>query len=373
MTAASVPDCLLRRLPSTRYSRRVIADFRSDTLTKPTPAMREAMARAEVGDDVFGEDPTVRQLETEAAALLRHEAALFVPSGTMGNQVCIHVHCRPGDEVVCEERSHVYFFEGGSMARLTGAQARLLAAGDGFPQPEQLAGAVRRDDPHFPRSRLLVLENTHNMAGGRVLPPSRFGALVAEARRLGLRVHVDGARLCNAAVAAGCAVADLARGVDSVSLCLSKGLGAPVGSVIAGSAAFVAEARRVRKAFGGGMRQAGVLAAAGLLALREGPGLLATDHARAKRIAVACAGMRGLRVDVAAVETNILMVDLESAPASALVEFLAERGVRALAVGPRRVRFVTHRDLDDVQVDQCIAAIAEWVASLPHPQHPSQP
>jgi threonine aldolase len=351
----------------------MIADFRSDTLTLPTPAMREAMARAEVGDDVFGEDPTVRRLEAEAAEFLGTPAALFVPSGTMANQVAIHVHCRPGDELLCEERSHVYQYEGGSMARLSGTQARLLAAPSGFPSPEQVAAAVRGDDPHLPCSRLLVVENTHNMAGGRVLRPEGFAALVAAARAHGLRVHLDGARLANAAVAAGCAVGELTRGADSVAMCFSKGLGAPVGSVVAGSTEFVAQARRVRKALGGGMRQAGVLAAAGLIALREGPTLLAADHARARRMAVAFAALPGLLVDVAAVETNILMVDLDSAAPSALLTFLAARDVRALAVGTRRVRFVTHRDLSDVQVDHCIAAVSAWAASAAAKTSPGKP
>ncbi len=336
------------------------ADFRSDTLTKPNEAMRRAMAAAEVGDDVFGEDPTVRRLEECAAALLGLPAALYVPSGTMGNQICIHVHCRPGDELICEERSHVYQFEGGSVARLSGTQVRLLAAVDGFPTPAQIGAAVRRDDPHFPHSRLLVLENTHNMAGGRVLRPERHAELVATAKGLGLAVHLDGARLVNAAVAAGCAVSELTRGVDSLSMCLSKGLGAPVGSVVGGSAAFIAQARRVRKAFGGGMRQVGVLAAAGLVALEEGPDLLGRDHARARRMAEAFAALPGLAVDLSAVETNILMVDLTAADASALVGFLATRDVRALAIGPRRVRFVTHRDLVDADIDTCIAAVVAW-------------
>lgn len=321
------------------------------------------MARAEVGDDVFGEDPTVKRLEAEAAAVLGVAAALYVPSGTMANQIAIHVHCRPGDEVVCEERSHVYQFEGGSMARLSGAQARLLPAANGFPRPEQLAAAVRRDDSHFPRTRLLVIENTHNMAGGRVLDEPAFAGLVAEAKRLGLLVHIDGARLLNAAVAAGCPASHLTRGAESVSMCLSKGLGAPVGSLVGGSVEFVAQAHRVRKALGGGMRQAGVLAAAGLCALRDGPQLLVEDHARARRMAAAFASLPGLVVDLAAVETNILMVDLAAADPSALLAFLAARDIRALAVGPRRLRFVTHRDLSDAQVDHCIAAVSQWAAS----------
>ena len=336
----------------------VLADFRSDTLTRPTAAMRAAMAEAVVGDDVFGEDPTVRSLEEEGAGLLGQEAALYVPSGTMANQCAIHVHCRPGDELICEERSHVYVFEGGSIARLSGTQVRPLRATDGFPDPADVTAAVRSDDVHFPRSRLLVLENTHNMAGGRVLGAERFDALVATARARGLRIHVDGARLCNAAVAAGVPVSRLARGVDSVSLCLSKGLGAPVGSLLAGSRAFVAEARRVRKAFGGGMRQAGVIAAAGLLALREGPRLLPRDHARASELAERLGAIRGLAP--VRPETNIVMVDVDGGRARSLVDRLAVDGILALAIGPARVRFVTHRDLDDAAVPRCCDAVLAW-------------
>ncbi len=335
------------------------ADFRSDTLTRPTTAMRRAMAEAEVGDDVFGEDPTVCRLEGEGAALLGAAAAMFVPSGTMANQIAVHVHCRPGDELICEERCHVYCFEAGAAARWSGVQVRPLPAARGFPAAAELAAAVRPDDPHAPRSRLLVVENTHNMAGGTVLAAGEFAALVAEAKRLELRVHVDGARLVNAAVACGCAPVELARGADSVSLCLSKGLGAPVGSLLAGSTEFVARARRARKAFGGGMRQAGVLAAAGLIALREGPRWVADDHRRAARLAADLQGIRGLRA--AAPESNIVMVDLDGdAEPADLLAHLAARGVRALAVGARRVRFVTHHDLDDAGVERCATAVREW-------------
>jgi threonine aldolase len=335
------------------------ADFRSDTLTTPDAAMRAAMAAAEVGDDVFGEDPTVRRLEEEAAALLGMERALFTPSGTMANQIAIHVHCRPGDELICEQRSHVFVYEGGSAARLSGTQVRPLPADDGFPSAADVTAAIRVDDPHFPRSRLLVLENTHNMAGGRVLAPTRQHELVAVARAAGMRVHVDGARLCNAAVALGVVPADLTRGLDSVSLCLSKGLGAPVGSVLAGDAAFVHEARRVRKAFGGGMRQAGVLAAAGLLALRDGRTRLAADHARARRIAEALATTPGCTIDKARVETNIVLVDVAFEP-KVLLDFLAGRGVRALPVARHRIRFVTHRDVTDAHVDRLLAALSAF-------------
>lgn len=337
-----------------------VADFRSDTVTLPTPEMRRAMAAAEVGDDVLGEDPTILELERRVAKLLGKEAALFVPSGTMANQVAIHVHCRAGDELICEERSHVFAFEGGSAARLSGTQVRPLAGERGFPSAAAVRGAVRSDDPHHPRSRLLVVENTHNMAGGTVLDAAGIAELAAAAQEAGLSVHVDGARLWNAAVALEVRPADLAAAADSVSVCLSKGLGAPVGSLLAGSARFVAEARRARKAFGGGMRQAGVLAAAGLVALEEGIARLAEDHRRARELAAGLGGIAGLRASVP--ETNIVMVDLEKGLPHDLLAFLAERGVRAASVGPRRVRFVTHRDVGDAHVERCIHAASQWAA-----------
>jgi threonine aldolase len=337
-----------------------VHDFRSDTMTRPSSAMRAAMAVAEVGDDVWGEDPTVRELERDGAAFLGKDAALLLPSGTMANQVAIHVHCRPGDELLCEERSHVYYYEGGAIARLSGTQVRLLRAADGFPTPEQVAAAVRPDDDHFPRSRLLVLENSHNMAGGRIADAARVQALAQTARQHGMSVHCDGARLANAAVALGTAASALAAPFDSVSLCLSKGLGAPVGSLLAGTAGFVAAARRARKAFGGGMRQAGVLAAAGLLALRDGVGLLAEDHRRARELAVGLAQLPFLQVDQDAVETNIVMADVRVGEAGAFVAFLATFGVLAALAGPARVRFVTHRDLGDADVAACLVAASAF-------------
>ena len=288
------------------------------------------MAEAEVGDDVWGEDPTVRALEEHTAGLLGKEAAVFVPSGTMANQLAIHVHCRPGDELVCEERSHVFFYEGGAIARLSGTQVRTLQAADGFPTPEQVQSVVRVDDPHYPRSRLLVLENTHNMAGGRVADASRIAALADVARSAGMSVHVDGARLMNAAVALGCAPRDLVAAADTTTICLSKGLGAPVGSLLAGPADFLHEARRARKAFGGGMRQAGVLAAAGLLALQEGPANMAIDHRRARELASGLAELPwpqdpdaasrdcAAAVDVAATESNIVLLHLPAESGAAV-------------------------------------------------------
>lgn len=348
-----------------------IADLRSDTSTVPTEAMRRAMATAEVGDDVRGEDPTVRRLEQETAALLGKAAALYLPSGTMANQVAIHVHCRPGDELICEERSHVYFFEGGSIARLSGTQVRLLSAANGFPTAPQVAAAVRADDPHHARSRLLVLENTHNMAGGRVASAATMAALAAAAHAHGLAVHVDGARLLNAAVALGCPARDLVADADTVSLCLSKGLGAPVGSLLAGSEAFVHEARRARKAFGGGMRQAGVIAAAGLLALRDGPALLPHDHERAQRLARGLAELPWCAVDPAVVETNIVMADLRTGAPAALLSHLQRHGVLAATAGPRRVRFVLHRDVDDSMLQRCLAACRSFDAAAASTSSPS--
>jgi len=348
----------------------VPADFRSDTMTAPTPAMRQAMATAEVGDDVWGEDPTVQALEREGAAFLGKPAAVFVPSGTMANQIAIHVHCRPGDELICEERSHVFLFEGGGAARLSGTQVRTLVAADGFPSTEQVEDAVRADDDaHYPRSRLLVLENSHNMAGGRVAGVERLGALAAVARAHGMRVHCDGARLANAAVALGCAASELVAMVDSTTLCLSKGLGAPVGSLLAGSAEFVAAGRRARKAFGGGMRQAGVIAAAALLALQEGPAQLAADHAAAQRLVAGLQSLPWGSVEPDAVETNMVMLELGAGDAASLIGHLERSGIRASATGRTRVRFVTHRDIPVDGVDRCVDACARYrpEASAPPP------
>ena len=344
-----------------------IADFRSDTSTLPTAAMRQAMANAEVGDDVRGEDPTVRALEAEGALLLGKPAALFLPTGTMANQVAIHVWCRPGDELICEDRSHAYFFEGGSIARWSGTQVRALAAPDGFPAPAQVEAAVRSDDVHHPRSRLLLIENSHNMAGGRVAGAARLRALADAARKHGLLIHVDGARLVNAAVALACKVSDLVAMADSASLCLSKGLGAPVGSLLAGDEKFITEARRVRKAFGGGMRQAGVIAAAGLLALREGPALLAADHERARTLARGLAELPWCAVDLAATETNIVMADLRAGTPGALLSHLKAQGVLASQYGPSRVRFVLHRDVDDGHVERGLLACRTFVPGGPAP------
>lgn len=333
-----------------------IADFRSDTVTQPDAEMRQAMAQAEVGDDVFGEDPTIHAIEEEAAHFLGKESALFVPSGTMANVIAVHVHCRPGDELICEERSHVVLYEAGGLARFSGVLPRTLVSSTGFPTAAQVSGAVRADNPHHPRSRLLLLENSHNMSGGRVLDPAGMAELCAVAHERGLRVHVDGARLANAAVASGCAARELVVAVDSVSLCFSKGLGAPVGSVIAGKRDFIHDARRTRKALGGGMRQAGVIAAAARLALRDGPARLAVDHARARRVADALAGLPGFDLDPSLVQTNIVMVELPQREPREFIEYLDTLRIRAMVFGPHLVRLVFHRDLTDEHIDRFIAA-----------------
>ncbi|MCA8943615.1 MAG: aminotransferase class I/II-fold pyridoxal phosphate-dependent enzyme [Planctomycetes bacterium] len=336
-------------------------DFRSDTITRPTREMRDAMASAVVGDDVFGEDPTVARLERAAADLLGMDAAVFVPSGTMANQVAIHVHCRSGDEAICDARAHVALFEAGAAARFSGVTLRGLASEDGFPSVGAIDAAIQPDDVHRTRTRLLALENTHNMAGGTVLDAVGVADRVACARRHGLVVHVDGARLVNASVAAGASPAELVRGADSVSLCLSKGLGAPVGSVLAGNAGFVAEARRARKAFGGGMRQAGVVAAAGLIALRDGPELLARDHERATRLAEGLRDVAGVRPHTP--QTNMVMLDVAPGRAASLVDFIARREVYALAVLADRIRFVVHRDLEESAIERCLEAVRAWAST----------
>ncbi|HXU43998.1 MAG TPA: GntG family PLP-dependent aldolase, partial [Thermoanaerobaculia bacterium] len=332
--------------------------------------MRRAMAEAEVGDDVWGEDPTVARLESEAAATLGLEAALFVPSGTMGNQIALHLHTRPGREVICEATAHIYEFEMGAMAALSGIVPRLLPTADGLITPVQVAAAFRPAAGFATPTALLAVENTHNVAGGIVYDRQRLDELIAAGRKLGLPVHLDGARIFNAAVALGTPAAELARGFDSVMFCLSKGLGAPVGSLLCGNRDFIAAARNVRKMFGGGMRQSGVLAAAGLLALRDGPGRLAADHARARRLAEAVAALPGVEIDLARVRTNILVfrvgratggsLDEPVGPARSFLDRLAKHGILGSQFGAEKVRLVTHRDVSDQDVDRAVEALASF-------------
>jgi threonine aldolase len=325
----------------------MLIDLRSDTVTKPTPAMRAQMAQAEVGDDVYGEDPTVNRLQERVADLLGKEAALFVPSGVMANQIALAIHTQPGAEVLVPFGAHCLRYESGAAAALAGVQLRELGAGDGRFSAAELEEAISPANSHYPVTRLVCVENTHNLSGGRVVPMAVQAEIVEVARRRGLALHLDGARLPNAHIATGIAMRELAAPFDTVSICLSKGLGAPVGSLLAGSRSAIAVALRRRKMLGGGMRQAGILAAAALYALDHHLERIAEDHAAARLFAEGIAGAPGLTVDVERVETNIVVWDL-SAPreAAAFVERARQRGVLLNAMGPRRVRAVTHLDVD---------------------------
>jgi len=340
-----------------------VVDLRSDTLTLPTPAMREAMARAEVGDDVWEEDPTVKRLEAMAAARLGKPAGLFVASGTMGNLVSVVAQTRPGQEVVLDLDSHIFNYEVAGSARVGGVQMRPVATARGFLAPEQVREALRPANIHLPETGLVCIENTHNRHGGTCCTPEEIAAAADVAHAAGVPVHLDGARLFNAAVALRRPAADFARHVDSVTFCVSKGLGAPVGSLVCGSAEFVARARRVRKMVGGGMRQVGVLAAAGIVALESMVDRLAEDHAHARTLGEGLARLPGLDVDLATVQTNIVIVRVrrEDAPAAvgALVEGCAARKVRVHAMGPAAIRCVTHKDVDADDIARALDAFRE--------------
>jgi threonine aldolase len=329
-------------------------DLRSDTVTRPTAAMRRAMAEAEVGDDVYGEDPTVNRLQDMVAEMAGMEAGLFVPSGTMGNQVAIAVHTDRGQEVVMPEGAHVYEYEPGAMAVLSGALPRFVKAPRGAPDPADVA-AVIRGPGHQAATGLVVLENTHNVAGGTVVPPTVVAEVQRIARSHGLPIHLDGARAFNAAAAMGVGVDAVCAGFDTVSLCLSKGLGAPVGTVLVGSREHVAEAHRYRKLLGGGMRQAGVLAAAGIVAVTEGPARLVDDHRRARRLAEGLAALPGVQVDLEAVQTNIVYFEVEGA--AAFAARCAELGVLLNAMGAKRCRVVTHFQVTDEDVDAALTVL----------------
>jgi threonine aldolase len=346
-----------------------VLDFRSDTLTRPTRAMRHAMADAVVGDDVYGEDPTVRALETRTAAVLGKEAAIFVPSGTMGNQLAIRCQTEPGDEVLLHEASHIARYERGAYALLSGVTLSPLAGAGGLVTPAAVEGAARpaRLAAYglYPPSRLLALENTHNAGGGTVWPMPRLEAVAAAGRAAGLALHLDGARLWNAAVALGLTPAAIAAPFDTVSVCFSKGLGAPVGSALAGSAELIQKARRFRGLFGGAMRQAGIIAAAALFALDHHRDRLAEDHRAARALADGLAGRAAFRVAAERVETNIVMADVEGLETNALVEAAAAQGLRFLAIGPARLRFVTHLDLPPDAVERALDILDRVLAALP--------
>lgn len=338
-----------------------IVDLRSDTVTRPSPGMRAAIAAAEVGDDVLGDDPTVIRLQQRCAELLGKEDALYVPSGSMANQVAIRAATEPGDELIIDETTHSYNYETAGPAALSGVSVRLIRGPRGIFTAADVEAGLRPDSSHFPRSRMVIMENTNNRGGGSIWPVEAMAAVRAAAQRHGLHVHIDGARLLNACVAKGLKPTDYTRHADSCSLCFSKGLGAPVGSIVAGPRAFIQRCHRFRKMFGGAMRQAGLLAAAALYALDHNVPRLAEDHANARRFAEAIAELPGIRLDPAAVETNIVIFDLLPAagPVSDFLAQLESRGVRMFQTGPGRIRAVTHLDVSREQIDRAIGVFRE--------------
>jgi threonine aldolase len=338
-----------------------VCDLRSDTLTRPTAGMRAAMAAAEVGDDVYGEDPTVNALQERVAALLGKEAALFVPTGTMGNQVGILVHTRPGDEVIIGEGGHCAFYEAGAASALAGVQFAIAGRGGLFRAAEML-DAIKPSTYYFPRTRLVVIENTHNRAGGRIFPQQDVLAIAEAARSKGLSLHLDGARLWNASVATGIDVATLAAPFDTVGVCFSKGLGAPVGSAIAGSREHITSAHRFRKMLGGGMRQVGVLAAAALYALEHQRERLIEDHRSARTFAETLRGAEGIELQ-AQVDTNIVTFDVTHIDAAQMLERAKQQGVLLNAIGPQRLRAVTYLGVSEVEAKR--AAVTLRSLALP--------
>ncbi len=332
-------------------------DLRSDTVTLPTREMRQAMMEAEVGDDVYGEDPTVNRLQALAAELTGKEAALFVTSGTQGNMVSLLSHCGRGDEVIVGDRSHTYLYEQGGMAQLGGIHPRVIPnRPDGTLDPEDIVNAIRPNNIHFPRTRLVVLENTHNFCYGSPLTPEYTRTIGELVHERGLKLHIDGARIFNAAVALGVDVKELAAPADSITFCLSKGLSAPVGSVVCGSREFIEEAKRMRKVLGGGMRQAGVIAAAGIVALTQMVDRLAEDHANARRLAEGLARIPGFEVELERIRTNIVYFDVvNGATAAEVAERAKEAGVLVLALGPYRIRAVTHYGIEAHHIDEALS------------------
>ena len=342
-----------------------VIDLRSDTVTRPTAGMRAAMNAAEVGDDVFREDPTVNRLEERVAALLGKEAALYVPSGTMSNQIAVKVHTQPGDELLCDGGCHIYNYEAGGPAVLSGVTCRTIDGDHGILDVTQLDGKVRPINDHTVRTKLVCLENTHNRGGGRVYPLEKVQAIGAWARSNGLLMHLDGARLWNAVVATGVSLGTWAAEFDTVSVCFSKGLGAPVGSALAGPRDFIARARRIRKLFGGGMRQAGSLAAAALYAIDHHIDRLAEDHRNAQVIAEAILDTPGLRLAPPEVDTNLLWFEVEPSRGSAreVADALRQRGVLVHLAGPHTLRACTHLDVSPAQAERAAHAIRQLAAA----------
>lgn len=337
---------------------RTIVDLRSDTITRPTPEMRRAMAEAEVGDDVYDDDPTVNRLQEVSAELLGKEAALFVPSGTMSNSIAIKTHTKSGDEILLDGEAHSMLYEAGLPAVVAAVLTRQFRASKGIPEPQDIRSQIHVESLHNPGTALLVLENTHNRSGGVVIPLSVHKELWDIAQEHGLKVHIDGARLFNAVVATGISVHEYAACADTVTFCLSKGLGCPVGSVLCGSHEFIGRAKRVRKMLGGGMRQAGILAAAGLYALEHNIERLADDHANAQRLAIGIADVPGIHIADNAPPTNMIYFDT-TALGSQFVAEMAKRGVIASTTAPRRIRLVTHLDVDAEDIEKTISVVQE--------------
>jgi threonine aldolase len=342
-----------------------VIDLRSDTVTQPSAAMRRAMAEAEVGDDVYLEDPTVNRLQQRAAEIFKREAALFVPSGSMGNLVCVMAQTARGQEVICEAAGHIYNYEMASMSAIGGVLPRLIPVADGIMHWQQIAPAIREKAYYRPQTALVALENTHNMAGGTVYPTRVAVEICERAHGAGLRVHLDGARIFNAAVHLDENVAEMTEKFDSVQFCLSKGLGAPVGSMVVGSRELIERCRVLRKMLGGGMRQAGVLAAAGLVALQEGPKRLHVDHENAQILAHGLAQIPGIGIDPAKIQTNIVIFDLRRTGVGSadFLNRLAKRNVLGGAVDGQRVRMVTHVDVGRADVERAVRIIGEVIGS----------
>lgn len=352
----------------------IVADLRSDTVTKPTAEMRAAMAAAEVGDDVIDCDPTMERLQDLTAELLGKEAAIYMPSGTMTNQVAVRVHCRPGDEFLCEAGCHIYNYEQGAFAQLSGLVARTIDGEGGVLQPNQLHGLVRPENEHLVRTRLLCLENTHNRGAGRVQPFDLVAESCRWAHDSGLQTHLDGARLFNAVAATGIDAARWAEHFDTVSVCFSKGLGAPVGSALAGPRELIQEARRHRKLFGGGMRQAGVIAAGALYALENHRSRLSDDHANAQILAEAVREAEGVFLTPDEVDTNILIFEVSEqlGTAADVVAFLTTEGVLSLAITPTKVRMVTHLDVEEAAVRKAAELLKSTVGRLASGEKPPE-
>jgi threonine aldolase len=343
-----------------------LIDLRSDTVTRPTSAMRKAMSEAEVGDDVFGEDPTVNSLQEKVANLLGKEAALFVPSGTMANQLSIKSHTQPGDEVIIEASSHPYNFEGGAGAALSGIQFQCLKGVRGILDASQIEEAIRPADHHFPVTKLICLENTHNRGGGSIYPLEKMAEIYRLTKSKGLLLHLDGARLWNASVATGIKPREYAQWADSVSVCLSKGLGAPIGSLVAGSKPFIDRVHRFRKMFGGGMRQVGIIAAAGIYALNHHLERLKEDHHNAKRLAVGLKEFKGVSIDPKHVETNIVIFDVTNTgmTGAQVAEAMKKEGVLIHAFGKTQIRLVTHLDVSGEDIEIALKAFKKVLGTL---------